>query len=1177
LLLLQPTREAPRHLSRIQALSRRRQGQQHAATSQGEYEGGIVMGLMPSWAMSGQAVDAIGDAHLSPGIHYRVLINPLLGLPVVPLSVLVGNLKTMAKGFTRTDITWVDSTGAILTAPFQVTPDNPVTGYLPPGQTCCWAALEGRAANVVGPIVRPPIIDPPVVVRPPIVRPPRVPPIPPPARGPAVGARDVTTSVQPGRPDPTGPLATGPASVVAVQPAQPGASLGAAIARSPVVERLDALVLDRIRQRQLPFRLEGVVATPYGDAPVARRSAAPYHVYASHIERLVVRGSGTVTGVSWLPAAHVRQLAPLRMAPLPTKSGARYAGPGDGPDQGLARVKRGAPQRMGMHESSLAATAAACDPATQSDEIDRVTALIPDPEKALDRLVNDLSAIQQQLASPESVLDENGTVLGTSNRLVLQEFAQGMVDPGIARWVGTLDVDEEKRAQTDDVLVYVVEGLFAPDVSGIRRMGLDSTLSTSSSFTVGTDALKELMQHNERFEQFLPDVKAMGTGPYLVGSVVLAVTVGRPLDVPSAPTLGTPVSGAWLPAQAPTAVRELSLGLEALVPGAGLASAIGQPSSAKPDPRNPEDPPKRRLLLTAQPDPAAITATSGTLSDRLVDERDGTWQIAQADWFGRWSSRAATTFGPATRPRPPRPTFTLTTAPPAIPIPVPTGPLAGSVRIEVSVPPVAGLPAGGRLLSSLRLTVTTGSGAPALTDHPVPTPATPPEVMVVTVPGPLLGPTEVGTVVVTARWRDSAGVDSEAADPKTATLHDPRPPSPVVLPPTLVYTARPDATGRARATLSWAPSAGQAAYRIFFADETTLRAKLEEIAHGVVATGDAGLAPSVSQAQTILTALQTAGDDAPARGAVWAANKARLPRRWWRQLTSQPLPRPGSGNAVFTHDVSGSLTVLALFRIVAVSAASVESDFTSAPLLPRAVPNLQVPPMPSVQVLPIEVGGDLRARLTITVPLGPTPAVRYRLRRATATSDPALMQVVREGAVPPRPTGNPAPQVFPVDDDGSAPDKARTTLSRWVNYTWRVEVQGAPAPGGGPVGEWSSPSPAAATTIMPPDPPGVVTALTVIRDAAGVHVRFQHPDPLAGGATAGYTVDVYRQLAGQSLRLLASVPGQAPPPTGRGTNPADSFDVVDSDAQAVAGTVYRVVVTDPIGRSSPPSDPAVAP
>ena len=112
---------------------------------------------------------------------------------------------------------------------------------------------------------------------------------------------------------------------------------------------------------------------------------------------------------------------------------------------------------------------------------------------------------------------------------------------------------------------------------------------------------------------------------------------------------------------------------------------------------------------------------------------------------------------------------------------------------------------------------------------------------------------------------------------------------------------------------------------------------------------------------------------------------------------------------------------------------------------------------------------------------------------------------------------------------------------------------------------------------MPPDPPVGVENVTATRDAAGVHVQFTHPDPLAAGGSGGYTVDVYRQLAGASLRLLQSLPGQAPPPTGRGDNVLGTFDVVDGDAEAVAGTLYRVVVTDPIGRSSAPSDPVAAP
>ena len=466
--------------------------------------------------------------------------------------------------------------------------------------------------------------------------------------------------------------------------------------------------------------------------------------------------------------------------------------------------------------------------------------------------------------------------------------------------------------------------------------------------------------------------------------------------MPPAPALDAPLTGDWLPAPAPAARREVTIALERLTPGAGIASAIAQPAAGTPAQRNPEQPPSRRLLLTARPDDAASTATSGVLADRLADEQDGTWQVAQADWFGRWSDWARQAIPPASRPRPPRPVFTLTTRPPVVPTPTPTGTLAGVVRIEVSVPPVEGLPSGGRLLDELVLTTATSGGGTAVTAHSLPTPSTPPEVLVVEVPGPALLPTEQGTVTVTAVWNDSDGVASDVSEPKHATLYDPRPPLPVVIAPTLTYTARPDATGRARATLSWTPAAGQAAYRVFIADETTLRAKLKDVATGVLAAGDSGQAPTASQAQTILSALDAAGD-APARGAIWDANRALLPRRWWLQLTAEPVAAPPSGAAVFTHDVSGSLTVLVLYRVVAVSAASVESDFRTCPLLPRGVPNLIVPPVPTLEVLPVVDGsGNLQAKLTITVPVGPTPAVRYRLRRATATSDAILMQVVAE-------------------------------------------------------------------------------------------------------------------------------------------------------------------------------------
>ncbi|MGB7982149.1 MAG: hypothetical protein WCF36_15310, partial [Candidatus Nanopelagicales bacterium] len=795
------------------------------------------MNLIPSWAFSGQAVMSADDAHLAPGLHYRVLTNPLLGLPVVPMAIGRISLGKMAKGHTRADITWVDSRGAILAAPFHVEPDNPVTGYLPRGQTCCWAVVHATAD--------------PVRPRPQLPgRPPIRPPFDPPG-GPFVNFPGI-----PGLPRPELP---------------PGLPI-----RPP---------------RTAAFQVEGVVATPYGDAPVAIRSRAPYHVYASHLERIVVRGSGTVQSFDWLPAEAVTTFERFRLAPLPAKSGARYAGPADGRDEGIARVKRGAPQRLGMHESPLAASPTACIPVPPDEELARIAALSAQPETTLDRLINDTSAPQHLLIADEQLVDANGASLGSSQWPIIMDLLQGAVDPGIARWLGLLDLDQEPPQGELVVVAYVVDALFAPDWRALEGQRLEQTLAAGTVTDDGVKALRAIAQRAPELMDYAGEVKRMRGGPFLTARVVLAATTTVPLDSPGTPILGTPTAGDWLPARPPTATRELTLGIENLVPAAGLGSAMAQPTGAGLVERNPKDTVGRRRLLTAQPSAAAVTATSGELSDRLVDERTGTWQVAQLDWFGRWSSWAARTFASAARPRPPRPVFTVTTRPPTVPTTVPTGPLAGVVRVEVSVPPLAGLPAGGRLLAHLELTVRTGGGSPVTTVHPLPNPSAPPEVLIIEVPGPALLATQAGKVTLTALWTDSAGVDSDPSEPKIATLHDPRPPAPVVIAPTLTYTARPDATGRARATLTWTPSTGQAAYRVFVADETTLRAKVTDTAAGRLAPGDAGQAPTSAQAQSLLSALNAA-PDAPSRGAAWDAHRQFLPRRWWLQLTADPMPRP---------------------------------------------------------------------------------------------------------------------------------------------------------------------------------------------------------------------------------------------------------------------------------------------
>ena len=1040
-----------------------------------------------AWALSGQAIDGAGDPHLQAGMHYRLLLNPLLGLPVAPLS--VGKIHLPTSGdHLRQDVVWVDSRGVQRVAPFEVTPDNPVTGYLPTDQTCCWASVRARTKPREVLPGRPPVVVPTRVVR-------------------------------------------------------------------PTARRFEA-----ITRAGSGLRVTATVTTPAGDAPVAVKSAAPYHVYASHIQRIVVTGTGTVTGIDWLPAQSVIKYEPLCTIALPIGPGARYVGPADGYDHGVDRVKAGAPQRLGMHECPTATGPAVCDPATRSDEVDRIEKVHAELADALDRVINDTSTTPWNLTSGDTLTDETGRVLGQADHYPLWDLLQATMDPGYARMLGLLGIDETTN-RPKSIVVYVIDGLFNPDWDALERRHLVKPLQASGAvFPEATKPLSQMSQTAPDLQEFVQDANKLD-GRFLLQRVVLAATEGNPLDDPNAPLIANVTPGGWLPSVPPAAVREVTATLEELRPGSGLASAIGQPSGTPFTGRNRVDTLGRGRLLGPQPAPETPTPTSGLLTDRRVDERSGSWRIAQLDWFGRWSPWASATIPVGERPGPPRPVLTATGSPP--PSLTGSGPLAGRLRIEAAVPPLDGLPTGARLLKHLELSIDLGAG-PVISTHPVPTPATPPPDLVLTVPGPELAPTAVGSATVTGRWVDSDNVASAPSEPKRVTFHDPRAPAAAALTPGLTYTSRPDATGNATTTLTWSATSDQAGFRVFGSDETMLRAKLAEVAAG----NSSPEAPTQTQAQNLLTALDAAADD-PARAGVWEANRHLLPRRWWLQLTPELIG--GSSQVSFTHSMSGSLQVLALYRVVAVSAASVESDFRTSALLARRVPNLVLPPVPTLVAEPVYDGLNLHARLTITVPVGSIAAARYRLRRATATAEPALMPIVAEGVVSPSVAGT-AQQVIVVDT-GATPEGARVSLNPWLAYTWRVEVRAGAAPGGGPVGEWTSASDPASFTTMPPGPPAAVTSLSVTRSSGEVRVKFKHPDPLHPGGSTGYVIDVYRQLPGQPLTLWQSLAGQSPP---RKANPGAYFTLIDAPGPA-AGTVYRVIVTDPIGRTSPVSAAVEAP
>ena len=109
------------------------------------------MALAPPWAFSAEAIDGIGDTHLARGIHIRALPSPSAGLPATPLFVYRAllNADAIGRASRHTEVIWIDSFGNLLTAPFEVVPNNPVTGHLTAG-TAIWARLQARPLRPEG-------------------------------------------------------------------------------------------------------------------------------------------------------------------------------------------------------------------------------------------------------------------------------------------------------------------------------------------------------------------------------------------------------------------------------------------------------------------------------------------------------------------------------------------------------------------------------------------------------------------------------------------------------------------------------------------------------------------------------------------------------------------------------------------------------------------------------------------------------------------------------------------------------------------------------------------------------------------------------------------------------------------------------------------------------------------
>ncbi len=907
--------------------------------------------------------------------------------------------------------------------------------------------------------------------------------------------------------------------------------------------RMDALVHHSV----LPLR----------PAVIASTRDLPLTLSASRIDRIVLSGEGNVMGARWLDARMLLEESNLefwRVLSLPVEAGARYSGILNAQAEALDRLLRGAPPFMGRHEELTAFFASTGGVVSEAEEMDRVGLFMPDIDQWLDQLVNDLSLPIHELVT-EYEAQAPGAKPLARKKLDLNTLGllmQSSMDPGIARYLGFMETDKETvDFPSSTVLAYVIRGFFRFDKERHSRFVRALAKEQVIDFEQGQAILEE-------FGLSLPsDSEIEG----LVDLTVVAVaTVGHPPEVPGAPTMDpADTSGPFLPTIPPAARREVVLRGNRFAP----LIALERHDSNGPQSLNALTSDGKRALpiVPSIPNPG-VTAAEAEVTDRDAAPEALIYRLAMADWFGRWGDWVDLPAAAKARPLPPIPTPNVHYSPPSVndATPLDTA-LGGTLRVELPVPPLENLPAGGLPLrrahiafqegTSILFTEMTGPGNPhaasegklivTLTDHA----------------SLRVNRASRRTVSLTARWEDTDESLSAASPPITIEMTDPRPPESVVIPDTLKYSARPDALGIARVDLRWSIAPTQRRFRVYYADEIGARAYLES------------KAPTNPAASSALAAVNAA-ENPVALASAFKLHAAALGPAAFDQLTKEALIFTGSEGR-FVHDLSGSLQILSLYRVVALSESNVEAPFGSSALVPVGVPNSPPPVQPFLTLRAVPNGTRPRSDqvvLVLEAARRPTRPVEYRLRRSTVNSTDVLsMPVVSSGTLP-APDGENVRTELEQGLDTAQP------LRPWIRYFWRVEVRGESEQGASEMGgQWSTASAAVSATLIPAGPASAARDLVVLATAAEHTLTWTHPDPrLDGGTMGAYRFEIFQQRPGDRTRSVGVLSALSTVSAGGRPAPDGSFTfTIPVDASAGVGTGYRVVVYDPMNRASSPA------
>ena len=1058
----------------------------------------------PAWAFTAEAIDGHGDTHLPEGIHVRALPSPKLGIPATPLAVYRSVLTPDHVKRLALDqgVIWVDSQGHTLTAPFDVTPDNPVYGYFSLPEVI-WTELMATPARI--PITRPPLQ---------------------PIRdiGPILGRR--TPRINIGNMAATTTVAT------------PSINVG-------------DLTHMTIPTKAAPLLFEAVAPTQQGPAAFQIRHQAPYALAAWTIPMVRVIGQGTVQGIRWLPAQRVKEMQKTSLweiwsLPL-SKATPRYVPTVNAPDEAKHRVHNAAVLRQPMYVAYGASNPASSPVATGVDALKRIDQVKPELHRWLDILLNELSAPTYELQDEQKISGKAKSKMAVP----IEPFLlAGAVDPDVGHYLGLGDVDVKHDAPTGSLVFYRIRGLWRwhpQRWNKFQRQAFETAVRKNRD-----DAIQSFSE----LKQF--DIYPKEEGPFVDLHTQAIALVGTPPDAPDAVNITKTEDRGWLASPPPPDVRRaLRLVANGFVPHAVAALAASDSHGL----RTLHPFPKQGRVIIGKPLPSgtplpivvsrpvdAEGPAEGRFEDRDAPEGAVDYQLAQGDWFGRWSNWTHRVAPAKARTAPMKPTIELYPQPPTITPPINNNLLSSTIEVRIPIPRQADLPAGGSGLHHLELdetfegmatttsSYTLGSLVGATLElHPAPAH----DMLVIQRTGPALPRCGSQKVSYTARWIDVINLVSPNADPAARTITDPRPPQAPPVITELRYTARPDVQGHARVDLDFGSAVGTR-YRVFASNETLLLKALKN-----------------NNQTAALNDILSAEPGAP-RAMKLKLYKSLFGWDHFENLTPQPIVASGSTTR-FVHRVSGSLDVLAIYRVLAEGPSGVLSEMTEADLVPFAVPNLGAPARPQIAIVNAGIDPTLHGvRLRVKVPRAKAVPKAWRVRQASVpVTDPMRMSLVAQGDV----SGS------VVERDGTSFDiNIDHPLKPWRQYRFAVEVQ-ADDPDGAPTigvllpGEWSQASATAQLAVIPPHEPATASAVAASNVASGFQVTLHHPDAntLVSTALGDHRFELWQVEPGKRPKLRELL-------FQRGSG--DTWTAIDPGVVAPAGTYVTVSVIDPIGRRS---------